>query len=179
MSDDQVKFKRHCELSVKFPLQSKFHEAENFFWDKDYIKISDDQCFAKITDAAIIICNKNYSGNHRQGMIPMGNVINNTKCYAWFPQLAIVKNGKFIAPTKSGWENTISDDGKTIIEVNADYKNDHNISPNVYRVVFMKDIENNSYKFIGVFQEKSTFRQNHQPVTKVYEQVDDKFKIIR
>lgn len=76
----------------------------------------------------------------------------------WFPQLAVEVIGedgklKTIAATKTGWNNQLSGDGKTIIELNENntsYKQDGR-----KRIVFLKykdPLGYNEYKFVGIFE---------------------------
>lgn len=109
--------------------------------------------YAKSVDVLNICFGEEYLGKHYDGWM-MGALVFKAKDInysIWFPKLSI--NGK--AASKSGWINTITDDGRLIEE----YGSENTFMPSeVLSLVFAKQ-GNDGYRFKGVFvpdMERST-----------------------
>ena len=101
--------------------------------------------YAKSVDVLNICFGEEYLGKHYDGWM-MGALVfkaKDIKYSIWFPKLSI--NGK--AASKSGWINTITDDGRLIEE----YGSENTFMPSeVLSLVFAKQ-GNDGYRFKGVF----------------------------
>ena len=147
---------------------------QKYFADKDKITIFDDIIFSTINEASNLIFGTNYRGQQR-AWFPIRNILNK-QIMAWFPKLAVEKDGLMVA-CSNGWNNTLNDSKDTIIEYNEFRQNLSNDFDRRERVTFMKmwDEVNNrmGYKFLGVFL----------PIDKIggkviHKRIDTEFKII-
>lgn len=153
---------------------NKFIKPKDYFKEREIIDITDDIGFEKNCDCCNTIFNKRYKGSVAKGRQKISD-----NCYAWFPKLAI--DGKAVS---SGWNNTISTDGKMIFEFNEDKdKNSERINLGEClgeeRVVFAQVVNpvtrNKEYRFVGVFKAIKYDEKGRL----VYERISESFKIIR
>jgi very-short-patch-repair endonuclease len=144
------------------PPKWEIKTPEEYYSSKNTIHISDKKGFNSINKTCNVLFNagrneetKGASRAYFSLPIFKGTVLNGYKI--WFPHLAVEVigkdgKGKTVAATKTGWNNQLSDDGKTIIEYNENnktYKQDGK-----KRIVFLKykdPLGYNEYKFVGVF----------------------------
>lgn len=118
------------------------------------IRVSDNYRFPYSVHAINACFGKNYKGYQRATMCPYDN---RQIGFAWFPKLAIQKDGDTVAQDPVyGYINTLSADGMTIYESHsgADGRFEDCI-----RHVFVKPDKNAPYRFVGNFRkdmDKST-----------------------
>ena len=138
---------------------------EEYYNSKDKIHISDKKGFNSINKTCNVLFNagrneetKGASRAYFSLPIFKGTSLDGYKI--WFPHLAVEVIGedgeqKTVAATKTGWNNQLSDDGKTIIEHNEN--NETYEQDKKKRIVFLKykdPLGYNEYKFVGVFEFK-------------------------
>ena len=58
--------------------------------------------------------------NYQKGFFPLDE---SKTAYLWFPKMAKKDGDKWIGPKNSPWTNTLSEDGRTIIELNDNDEN--------------------------------------------------------
>lgn len=150
----------------------KIFTAEEYFKDKNKITIDDDYEFKTISEACNTILKTNYKAMRKCFF----GAHNKEGYLMWFPHLA----GK--SSIKNGWINTLSEDGKRIVEYNEKQNNDDSTNKNKFnkylntkRIVLMK-IKNNvtekeNYKFVGVFEVE---KYNNREIT--YKKISDEFE---
>jgi len=146
------------------PPKWKIETPEEYYSQKNQIHVSDKKGFNTINKTCNVLFsagrNENTKGASRAYFsLPIFNGTSLEGYKMWFPHLAVEEIGedgelKSIAATK-GWNNQLSDDGKTIIERNENnqtYKQDGK-----KRIVFLKykdPLGYNEYKFVGIFEFK-------------------------
>lgn len=168
-----LKNEKNRQLQNKTFRKWQILSPEEYFKNKEKITIYDDIEFNTICEASNLIFNTCYKGQQKSYFKIKTT---NSNIRAWFPQLAIEKNGTMVA-SSSGWNNTINDNKDTIIEYNEFVDNTDNSFDKMERVTFMKiknKITNKSnYKFLGVFK----------PISKIdgkvtYKRISTEFEII-
>lgn len=161
--NDAVKRIKQKANEVK-PPKWKIETPEEYYILKEKIFISDKKGFNSINKTCNVLFNagrneKSKGISKAYFSLPKfkGTTLDGYKI--WFPHLAIDiqrEDGTLdsVAATKTGWNNKISDDGKTIIEKNENNKTYNNIDGKK-RIVFLKYKEPlgfNEYKFVGIFE---------------------------
>lgn len=149
--------------------------TEIYFKSKEKITIDDDIEFETINDASNIIFGTEYNGQ-QQSYFPIPT-ITNKRVMAWFPKLAVEKDGQLVA-VSSGWNNTLNDEKDTIVEYNENGKNADINMDMLERVTFMK-IKNSitghyNYKFLGIFIPKQKINGKA-----TYNRISTEFKLIK
>lgn len=160
INDAVTKIKQ--KIDVKNPPKWKIETPEEYYSSKNLIHISDKRGFNTINKTCNVLFNagrkeETKGASRAYFSLPKfrGTSLDGYKM--WFPHLAVEEIGedgniKTIAATK-GWNNQLSDDGKTIFErneYNKTYKQD-----GMNRIVFLKyrdPLGYNEYKFVGVFE---------------------------
>jgi hypothetical protein len=170
-----IKDKKEQTIANGTFLKWEIVDSKEYFKTKAKITIDDDITFNTITEASNAIFETKYTMQQQAYYrIP---TIKEEKIMAWFPKLAIEKEGITVAASR-GWNNTLNDDKDIIIEyhekgINADKKMD-----GLTRVTFMKIKDpitrSDGYKFLGIFK----------PIDKTdgivtYKRVATEFKIIK
>lgn len=144
------------------PPKWKIETPEKYYSSKNIIHIFDKKGFNSINKTCNVLFNagrneETKGASRAYFSLPnfKGTSLEGYKM--WFPHLAVEEIGddgklKIVAATK-GWNNQLSDDGKTIIERNENnetYKQDSR-----KRIVFLKykdPLGFSEYKFVGIFE---------------------------
>lgn len=155
------------------PWQPDIESSPEYWKNKGIIKTSDEICFRNIEDICTLFdadFNKTKRGFLRRGGVDHPN---NAEYSLWWPS----------EKTRSGWINTLSQDGHEIIETHSDAikKNKHfnNLHKNKKRIVFFhhKDILGiTSYRFKGVFSYDCLM--SSPSVGIVWKKVEDELKVV-
>lgn len=127
-----------------------------------FIKVDDGRVFRKIVDVMNSCFGKSWDGCYK-GFIPLND---GSDYVVWFPGMAKKRADKFVPfNTKNGWLNTLSDDGKLLIEENENDPrtsiSDVEMRPRYvfghyengpYRNGKIQIGEKGGYRFLGIFQ---------------------------
>lgn len=172
---EYIKLKKQWQIENGIFIKWEEIPAEIYFKSKDIINLEDDIEFGTINDASNIIFGTEYNGQ-QQSYFPIPT-IRHKKVMAWFPKLAVEKDGQLVA-VSSGWNNTLNDEKDTIVEYNENGKNAKIEMDMLERVTFMK-IKNSitghyNYKFLGIFIPKQKIDGKT-----TYKRIDTEFKIIK
>ena len=147
------------------PPKWKIETPEDYYLSKNKIHISDKKGFNSINKTCNVLFNAGRNEETKGSLksyfsLPnfKGTSLDGYKM--WFPHLAVEvigENGeiKSVAATRTGWNNQLSGDGKTIIERNENNKTYEQDGRK--RIVFLKykdPLGFNEYKFVGIFEFK-------------------------
>jgi len=145
------------------PPKWELKTPEEYYDLKDKIHISDKKGFNSINKTCNVLFNagrneETKGASRAYFSLPRFKETSLDGYKIWFPHLAVEVIGeggemKTVAATKTGWNNQLSDDGKTIIEHNENNKTYEQDGKN--RIVFLKykdPLGYNEYKFVGVFK---------------------------
>ncbi len=137
--------------------------------EKGILTVKDMVAFPTIADACNCFRNNAYKGMQKSYFhIGLDYQI-------WFPQLALEVEGALKAPSGKGWINTLSSDGKTLKEYNAQGIKAKDSGKGRKRITFAKSRDlhgKTAYRFVGVFAYQEAFN-DHGKKTTVYQRVDD------
>ena len=128
---------------------------QEYFADKTIISIEDDITFRTIAETCNTLLATKYENIQRSYFVPSTFREKYGESYrVWFPKLAV--EGKAVA---AGWNNSLSQDGKTIMEFNEAFsRKESDLTDNDYkpRVTFAQardsDTRKIGYYFVGVFK---------------------------
>lgn len=162
--------------------ETQYSSIEAYFKAKEYITIHDEIVFPTNKEVYNIILGQNYAGHLMHSGEPFRKLYTEygyeEGTFPWFPKLTINK------PTKKGYYNLLSKDGKEIYEyIDDPIQNMQRKSEGRYigkkRVVFSQVKDSTTgvigYRFVGFFV-GDHYDENGR-IT--YKRIDDKFKIIQ
>lgn len=133
------------------------------------IKVTDNYRFPYSVHVINACFGKNYKGYQRATVHPYAD---GTEDFAWFPKLAVMKDGEEVAQDPVyGCVNTISADGTEIRESHskADGRIEHCL-----RYVFVKPNKNEPYRYVGNF--KKDMEQSTNTLS-IYRKVSDELNL--